>query len=371
MIKHILSSYLLFSVSTTALVSAEANTSVVDMSQLLQIEQLVEQISDRQVVFVGETHDRYDHHLNQLEIIRQLHQRHDRLAIGLEFFQQPFQSVLDDYVAGSIDEATMLERTEYYDRWRFDYRLYQPILRYARDNGIPLLALNIEREVTDQVSRNGLDGLSDELKQGLPDKVDESDQAYRQRLEEIFLQHPHASQQAFERFHQVQLLWDETMAENAADWLRDNPEGHMVILAGAGHVIYGSGIPQRLQRRLPVKMATVINSDAANGLDPSLADFVILSTPQSLPASGKMGVILDTQVSPPRITGFSDTSDARTAGMRKKDQIISIDGQPISSFGDIRIALMNKTVGERVTIEVERKKLFSGSKQLSFNVKLE
>ncbi len=371
MIKHIFFSYLLLTLWGTAQASTELTSKVVDLSKVLQIEQLVDQVSDRQVVFVGETHDRYEHHLNQLEIIRGLHQRHDRLAIGLEFFQQPFQKVLDDYVAGNIDEQTMLKQSEYFERWRYDYRLYQPILRYARDNGIPLLALNIEREITEQVSQSGLDGLSEEFKQRIPDEIDESDQAYRERLEEIFLQHPHASQQAFERFYQVQLLWDESMAENAADWLRQNPEGHMVILAGAGHVIYGSGIPQRLQRRLPVKMATIINTDVNSGLDPELGDFVIVSTPQALAASGKMGVILDTQASPPRITGFSDTSGAKKAGIRKKDQILSIDGQPITTYTDIRIALMNKIAGEQVTIQIQRKKLFSGTKELNFDVILE
>ena len=354
MIKKLLygcSSYALCGLLT---VSAQNAASVIDLSQLLQIEQLANQVSDRQVVFVGEIHDRYDHHLNQLEIIRLLHQRHDRLAIGLEFFQQPFQAVLDDYIAGNIDENTMLRETEYFDRWRFDYRLYQPILQYAREHRIPLLALNIEREITDVVKKSGIDGLSDEEKQRIPEDIDFSDEDYRARLEQIF-----------------QLLWDESMAETAANWLRQNPEGHMVILAGAGHVIYGSGIPNRLVRRLPVKIATVINTDAGLGLDPAQADFVIVSPRQDLPASGKMGVVLDLTNSPPRITGFSDTSDARTAGVKHKDQIISIDGQPIETFADIRIALTAKEAGETVNITVQRKKFFGGSKQLSFDVRLE
>ncbi len=371
MIKKLLYGCLGFALSGLLTVSAQNTASVIDLSQLLQIEQLANKVSDRQVVFVGEIHDRYDHHLNQLEIIRLLHQRHDRLAIGLEFFQQPFQAVLDDYVAGNIDEKTMLKETEYFDRWRYDYRLYQPILQYAREHRIPLLALNIEREITDIVKKSGIDGLSEEQKQRIPEEIDFSDEVYRTRLEQVFQQHPHATQQVFERFHQVQLLWDESMADTATDWLLQNPEGHMVILAGAGHVIYGSGIPNRLVRRLPVKIGTVINTDTGLGLDPEQADYVIVSPRQDLPASGKMGVVLDLTNSPPRITGFSDTSDARTAGVKHKDQIISIDGQPIETFADIRIALTAKEAGETVNITVQRKRFFGGSKQLSFDVRLE
>ena len=61
----------------------------------------------------------------------------------MEMFQQPFQRYLDEYVAGSIDEQTMLRATEYYRRWRMDFRHYAPILRYAREHGLPVIALNV------------------------------------------------------------------------------------------------------------------------------------------------------------------------------------------------------------------------------------
>lgn len=88
------------------------------------------------------THDRLDY-LNQLEVIRGLHARRRAIAIGMEQFQQPFQGVLDDYVAGASPEREMLEGTEYFERWRFGYRLLAHRLRYAREHGIPVVALNV------------------------------------------------------------------------------------------------------------------------------------------------------------------------------------------------------------------------------------
>ena len=122
------------------------NPTVIDLSSLMTMESLVQKVSDNRVIFVGESHDRYEHHLNQLAVIENQHARYPVLAIGLEFFQQPFQPVLDDYIAGKIDEAEFIRRTEYFERWRFDYRLYRPIFSYAREHGIPLIALNIERD---------------------------------------------------------------------------------------------------------------------------------------------------------------------------------------------------------------------------------
>ena len=36
----------------------------------------------------------------------------------------------------------MLRGTQYYDRWRFDYRLYREILSSARRHRIPVIALS-------------------------------------------------------------------------------------------------------------------------------------------------------------------------------------------------------------------------------------
>ena len=40
------------------------------------------------------------------------------------------------------------------------------------------------------------------------------------------------------------------MADVLAQFLRENPDHTVVMLAGQGHVIYGYGIPSRVQRRL-------------------------------------------------------------------------------------------------------------------------
>jgi uncharacterized iron-regulated protein len=104
------------------------------------LERLLDAVEPKRAISVGETHVRHDHHLNQLAIIRELHERGVDLAVGMEFFQEPFQRYPDQFVAGSIDEKTLLKETEYYERWRFDYRLYRDILTFARDNAIALVA---------------------------------------------------------------------------------------------------------------------------------------------------------------------------------------------------------------------------------------
>ncbi len=144
----------------------------------------------------------------------------------------------------------------------------------------------------------------------------------------------------------------------------------MVILAGVGHLIYGSGIPNRLQRRVPVSSAIVINAGAGTDVDPAMGDYLIMTQRQHLPPSGKLGVLLDTENKPPEVTGFSHESGAEHAGVKKGDIILLIDNQQISSYSDIRLALIDKTVGESVTIEVERDALIMGPMRHRMEVEL-
>ncbi|MEW8211809.1 MAG: ChaN family lipoprotein, partial [Candidatus Thiodiazotropha taylori] len=137
MLRNTLFFILLTGLMTGSLAEEKTQDSVVDMSALIDVSGLIEKVSDKRVVYVGETHDQYQHHLNQLAIIKGLHAKHPDLAIGLEFFFQPYQNVLDQYIAGEIDEADLLRGTDYFNRWRFDYRLYRPIFSFAREHGIP------------------------------------------------------------------------------------------------------------------------------------------------------------------------------------------------------------------------------------------
>ena len=343
---------------------------VVDLSGVMDLDQLLPKLSDKRVVLVGETHDRYDHHLNQLEIIRNQYASNPQLAIGIEFIQQPFQAVLDDYIAGRIDEADMLRQTEYFDRWRYDFRLYRPIFQFARDNRIPLVALNIDRDITDAVKEGGVESLSQEQKEQLPEEVYRGDEAYHERLREIFKHHPGATEEKFESFLEIQLLWDESMAERAAEWLKQHPQGKMVILAGSGHILYGSGIPHRLDRRIQVTSSSVINLEKAYPLQPGLGDYVILSNKQELPPSGKLGAILDATASPPKILSFVPGSGAKQAGLKKNDAIIQIGDTVIDSYADIRIAMLDMQAEQEIQVKVSRKRLFGGMKTLDLPVTL-
>jgi uncharacterized iron-regulated protein len=325
------------------------NLPVVKLKQTDPLLQIIEQIDAARVVLVGETHTRYDHHLVQLEILKLLYQKSAKLAIGVEWFQQPSQKYLDAYIAGEISEQEMLHLTGYFERWRYDYRLYRPIIQYARAHKIPVIALNASTELSHALSKSGFDDLPAELKDQLPESYDWSDKDYEKRLHSVFDEHPEYSAE-FEDFLRGQLTWDESMAESAAHYLDENPESRLLIFAGSGHIIYGSGIPNRIKRRADVKQFSILVSEDLLPASKNIADFLVLSAEQSLEPVGLIGALLETEGKLLVIKGFSDNSAAKDAGLVAGAVIISVNNKKVESFADFKLAIMGNKPGDSVEL---------------------
>ncbi len=107
---------------SSAVVDEFLNARVIQTAKISSMPGLTEKIKGRQVVFVGETHSSVEDHMLQMHVLETMYSQGWPLAIGVEWFQQPFQATLDDYVSGEIDERQLLRDTEYYRRWGFDSR---------------------------------------------------------------------------------------------------------------------------------------------------------------------------------------------------------------------------------------------------------
>ncbi|MEO1620341.1 MAG: ChaN family lipoprotein [Cyanobacteria bacterium J06632_3] len=233
-------------------------------------------IADSQVIYLGETHNSTADHAAQLDIIQARASETD-IAIGLEMFQRPFQPVLDSYLTGDITEAELIEQSEYETRWGYDWEFYAPILRYAKANQIPLIALNTPTEVTRQVAREGLKSLSGDALTYIPpvDEIDTTDEDYQASIADVFNAHGGAGHSlSFENFFAAQVLWDETMAEAIVTQLASEPNRQIIALVGEGHIAYDYGIPNRVARRVPdVEQASIRLQPAGKEVDPEFADY--------------------------------------------------------------------------------------------------
>lgn len=315
---------------------------------------IVHDIENRRVIYIGESHTAYTDHVVQLEIIRRLYELKGRLIIGMEMFQRPFQKYLDEYVAQKIGEEELLKKTEYFARWGYDYNLYRDILNFARAHAIPVIALNLRKEITEKVAEKGMDVLSDRDRTELPATMNLNDQNYRSYLKQVFLQHEKSEKMNFERFYLSQIFWDETMAHSVADALAKYPESQMVVLVGSGHLQYAWGIPARV-RRLTNATSAIILNDSGQGIERGLADFILFSKPMSAPESPRLQVMLKKEKEGVVIDKVIKDGPGDKAGLKEKDVIIKIDAKTVSDIDDVKILLLMKNRGDTVNVMVRRK----------------
>jgi aminopeptidase N len=344
----------------------------IEASRSKAFEEIIVKLLNYQIIYIGEGHTNYEDHILQLEIIRALYKHDPNLAIGMEMFTKPTQPVLDRYMKGELDEKSFLKESHYFKIWRFDYRLYRDIINFAKHNHLPLIALNLEKDIVSKVFKNGgPNSLPDDDINNLPENRKLDTPGYRERIETAFTMHAGQEQNGdFSGFLQAQALWDETMAETITDYLDTHSDTRMVIIAGQGHVDRTNAIPPRVSRRLPVSQAVVINSSGSPS-ESETADYIFFSPPATLSPFPLLGVILEDTKDEKGllITAINPKGQAKQAGIREKDIILAIDSEPINDMEDIKITMLYKEDSDAVMVQIKRKKLF-GDKLMEIKVDL-
>jgi len=216
-------------------------------------EAMLDDLRQVQVIFVGEFHDHLGHHQAQLSIIDALDNDERPLAIGLEMFRRDSQEDLDVWTAG---KSSVSEFIETFNRNWGMWPVYSGIFMHARDEKVKMVGLNISRSITGKVARNGYKSLSNEDRLLLGNVQCEVDQAYGDYIRQAMGGHGgHGTHFLF--FCEAQLLWDTVMARNLVDFLKENPDYRVVVLAGSGHA-WKFGIPRQLVEQADISYRVVL-----------------------------------------------------------------------------------------------------------------
>jgi uncharacterized iron-regulated protein len=263
-------------VATVPALAADVEFYDLDAEKWIAADKAVEALRLNRVVLVGEVHDRSDHHAMQLGVIQALHEAGVDVGVGMEMFRRDSQPELDRWVAGKSDAAEFIR--VYYDNWNYPWPLYGDILEYARDQRIPVLGLNVPRDVTSQVARGGFASLTEEQRGRLPEVTCRVDSEYMDFIRRAYGMHGHGDLN-FSHFCEAQLVWDKSMAIHALDFLYDNPDHVMVVVAGNGHV-WRLGIPDQIRRRASSMTQAVILPFIPEALTPEIitpsdADYLV------------------------------------------------------------------------------------------------
>lgn len=209
---------------------------------------MLEDLSAVRIVYVGEIHTIERHHQLQTQILGALAERGVKPALGMEMFSREQQPVLDKWREGNADINALIRELGK-EHWT-NLRDYGRLLTSAREMKIPIIGLNARDKLVRKMAREGIEGLSENERKELPPGFSEinplNDRLLRLRLKV----HKAFEDKSLDRIVLAQALRDATMATAVAKFL-DSPEGKdrlMLVVAGNGHVNYGFGIPERVQK---------------------------------------------------------------------------------------------------------------------------
>ncbi len=337
--------------------------------------QLVDAVEGARIIYVGEIHSNRESHELQLQLLKEFNKRYGgNIAVGMEMFKRPYQDVLDKWTRGEISEKELLSLTNWQSEWGYDYSLYKDILDFTRDNMIPVVALNISKELQKKVRKKGIKGLSREERGELPE-IDTTDFYHRRYLEKIFNRHAELCDEG-ENFYEVQCVWEESMANSITRYL-SSPEGkerRLLVFTGGGHIIYHFGVPKRVYRRnhlayytiYPYELREVNPWDEhplfAKDIPLQPVDYVrVIQVPKGEKRVAFGVVIRHIQYEKEKnkkkvtIERVQKESPAGRAKLQPGDIIQSMDGESISRVYEVIYHVSQKKFGDSCNLEILRK----------------
>jgi uncharacterized iron-regulated protein len=332
-------------------------------------EPLLRDMAARQVVLLGEQHDSVEHHAWQLQTLAALHLMRPQLVIGFESFPRRVQPVLDRWVAGELTSRQFLEQAEWEKVWNFPPSLYMPLFEFARVNRIPMIALNVDRRLTEAVRARGWDAVPLDQKEGVSRPAAPAP-AYENMLYQVFLAHARDGQSrsagrddpAFRYFVESQTTWDRAMAEAIAARVRAGEGGTPPLVAGimgSGHVRHGHGVAHQL-RDLGVQDVGILlpvngTTDCAE-LKPGLAHAVFAAAPAPAGPTPppRLGVQLGARDGDVEIAAVTRGSLAELSGLRAGDRIVTVAGTPVKNAARVVAAVRAQPAGTWLPIQIRR-----------------
>jgi uncharacterized iron-regulated protein len=279
---------------------------------------LTGRLTRARVVFVGERHDHRGHHRIQTAVISRLAQGERPLLVGMEMFHRDHApAVFKKWAASQLTEKRFIQEVDWRRQWGMRFGYYRPLFQAAQKHRLPIVGLNVPIQIARTVGRRGLAALTPAVRATLP-RLHLAFNRHRQVFRALLglgprsakrprthpMGHPKAAPHPaarpvrghghghgrpgfMDRLFTAQVLRDEVMAAEIVKALdRAGPRSRMVVIVGNGHLVYHTGVNNRLRRLRPAwSQATVIcvsANPAGRRVSRGLGDYLI-ATPRRRP----------------------------------------------------------------------------------------
>ncbi|MGY3054396.1 putative iron-regulated protein [Pedobacter sp. UYEF25] len=251
----------------------------------ISVGELIDRNEKANVFFFGEDHNDSVCHVVEFLLAKKLSEKyHGKFAISMEMFHTDLQPVINEYLASLISERNFVKES---NAWP-NYADYKPIVEYAKQHKIPILAANVAARYSNAVTTNGLNSLKQFPKTSRiflpPIPIDTAIGRYYEKFNETLGGHGVGGMQIY----QTQNLWDASMAWTIASYLKEHSRIKILQLNGRFHSDEQLGAVAKL--RTYSRNAKIVTISSFSGKDfahpkwksyENLAEYIVLTNPDT------------------------------------------------------------------------------------------
>lgn len=256
----------------------------------ISLTDLVKKLAGQDIIFIGEFHGNHAVHLFQAQLQAALYKQNPNQILSMEQFNRDQQTILNRYLDSEIGEKTLIQEAPTWSNYAASYR---PLVEFAKQQFIPIIAANAPADIVRCVGRQGkayLEKLPAETRHLLPESPFYSDPAYQAKFAQLSEHRPQKSPPAKDSSNTyfAQLLRDNSMAESIQTAHSQHPDSQVIHVNGAFHSNEYLGTVSALKHRNTRLKTTVISpvsltDPSRPSLQPSdlaLGDYLLFVSPQ-------------------------------------------------------------------------------------------
>ena len=238
----------------------------------MTLENILRQVENERVIFVGEIHASRRSHRVQLEVIRHLYEKGRDVVIAIEVIANERQDMLNRWIKGSMSGESFARF--FYKESKLPFSAYESILRFAKTRGIPVVGLDANRKLIADVSKKGIKAVPEEYvrKIGFSDCSDNLE--YGRLLGLSSGRQYHSVK--FPYLCDGQRMRDTVMADNILNILKKGSPT-VVVMAGNAHVLKPA-LPRILKNQTDVSYKVIVSKEVENMInkvvDSGVADYI-------------------------------------------------------------------------------------------------
>jgi len=340
-----------------------------ETGKTILFEDMIRELKPIPFILVGESHGSLPAHELQARILRALYEQDARLAVGLEMVAATRQEILTRWSLGELTDEEFLRGSKWYSAWGFHFGYYRPILAFAKENRIPLYALDTPQEFVGQFQmRDGevLPG-KDKSVAARVDPAEESDRLLlRKSLESSDM--PAAIKAAvldsmFEDLFRAAAGRDQDMGTRAAA-IQKKDARKVVVLVGAGHLMFGLGLNRQVREKSGLAAKGIVPVAVPKGMSSvtvsrTLADYIVGIPAEERPAYPEIGLTFKSPPDPTKLVIAVRPVDGAAKGcdFEENDLILSVDDRTFPDVEALQIYLADLPRGGQARFRTLRQGL--------------